>query len=235
MWDGCGMVVGSAARERLSLGVSWAPSPVSYTAATPKASSHLLIRSIRQGGLVCSAHGISVDPIVGLTQSPYDYVYDNPLTGTDPSAGDAASTVGGGIAQGWNDTGGEALHAVAQAGENVSGWANTPTCLPNADWFTALPNALYGGYKLGSGAVLIVGGSAADLTGLGALVGAPSQAYGIYQVGTGGARIYRFVKQARAAFHQSKVRKTPFQCGEDIFLNVAPFGGGITNFLGGLP
>ncbi len=64
---------------------------------------------------------------------------------------------------------------------------------------------------------------------------APSQAYGVYQVGTGGARIYRFVKQGPAAFNQPKVHKTLLQCGEDIFLNVAPFGGGITNLLGGLP
>lgn len=57
---------------------------------------------------------------------------------------------------------------VLQVGVAIWNRANTPMCLPNPGWFTALPNAADGGDMLGSGVVLNVipfGGTIADRLG----------------------------------------------------------------------
>ena len=174
------------------------------------------------------------DPLVGITRSAYGYVGDTPLNGMDPLGLWSWNPISD-VTQAWNDTGGKVVHGIDKGVSAAWAWANTPTCLPNPDWFTTLPNAFYGGTKIGSGIVLEAGGTAADVTGIGAIVGVPANIYGAYQIITGGARIYRAIKQGQGAFNQPMVRKTPLQFSEDIVLNAIPGGGGIADILGGLP
>jgi hypothetical protein len=94
---------------------------------------------------------------------------------------------------------------------------------------------LYGFFKVDSGVVLLVSGTAADVTGIGALLGVPAQTYGAYQIVTGGARAYRRTGQTERAFNDPMVKKSPLHFVEDLLLGIAPGGGSITNFLGGLP
>jgi RHS repeat-associated protein len=107
--------------------------------------------------------------------------------------------------------------------------------LPNSRFFTGAINILYGSYKLGQGAFLLTMGTAEDVTGIGALLGLPTQAYGVYQVVSGGFRYYRGVNQLFDAFHQPMERKTPLLYGADIGLDLAPFGGTAESIIGGLP
>lgn len=51
----------------------------------------------------------SVDPLVGLTQSPYSYVNDNPLNEVDPLGLWGWNPISD-VTQAWNDTGGKAVH-----------------------------------------------------------------------------------------------------------------------------
>jgi hypothetical protein len=143
--------------------------------------------------------------------------------------------VGSGLSTAWNYTGGEVVHWTAEGAAAAWNWANTPTCLPNPGFITGPLNAAYDGYKIGSGVFLLTAGTAADVTGIGAVLGVPAQAYGVYQVGTGAARIYRGYKQLSGAFSGPEVNKTHLQYGGDSVLNVIPFGGTIIDIIGGLP
>jgi hypothetical protein len=96
-------------------------------------------------------------------------------------------------------------------------------------------NAAYGGWKIGTGLGLVAVGTAADVTGVGALIGVPAQAVGAYQIVTGGFRVYRGYGQLDGAWHEPTECKSPVHYGEDILLDVAPGGGTVTDFLGGLP
>lgn len=65
-----------------------------------------------------TAQFLTVDPLVGLTQSPYGYVYDNPLNATDPT----------GLGCGWTspwDCAGSAASAVVSGAETVGGAINS--------------------------------------------------------------------------------------------------------------
>jgi hypothetical protein len=117
----------------------------------------------------------------------------------------------------------------------VAHWLTTPHQLPNPAFATSFVNIAYGAVKIEVGAVFITAGSAADLTGIGAVLGIPAQAWGVYLVTTGGFRVYRGVVQGNAAIDQPFVCKTPVHYLEDTLLHVAPFGNGITDLLGGLP
>jgi hypothetical protein len=119
--------------------------------------------------------------------------------------------------------------------KNVAHWATTPHSLPNPGFVTSVANVAYGVVKVTSGVALVTAGTAADVTGIGALLGVPAQAWGWYQITTGGFRIIRGIRQGYDAFGNPIVCKTPVHFGEDVVLNVIPFGGGITNILGGLP
>jgi hypothetical protein len=63
----------------------------------------------------------------------------------------------------------------------------------------------------------------------------PTQAYGVYQLATGGGRIYRGANQLIDAFHHPMECKTPLRYGADAGLDLVPGGGKIENLLGGLP
>ncbi len=75
--------------------------------------------------------------------------------------------------------------------------------------FTGYVNTLYGGFKVGQGVVLLTVGTAEDVTGIGAILGVPTQAYGGYQLVTGVARIYRGATQEIDAFHHPTECKSP--------------------------
>lgn len=130
----------------------------------------------------------------------------------------------------------DAAGAVAGAAGDVGDWATTTIHqLPNSRFISGTINIAYGVYKVQSGAILIVAGTAADVTGVGALLGVPAQAYGVYQVTTGTFRIIRGFHQIQDASQHPWVCKTPLQYGEDIGLDLAPGGNKLENLLGGLP
>jgi hypothetical protein len=170
------------------------------------------------------------DPIQALTQQPYQYAYDNPLNEVDPlglwcwNPIDDAKQAAGDVA-----------HGVSTAASAVGHWATTATSLPNSRFFTGIVNTANGGLKVGTGVVLVTVGTAADVTGIGAVLGVPVQAYGVYQTTTGGFRIYRGYERLDDAWHHPTVCKSPLHYAEDTGLDVAPGGGGIENLLGGLP
>jgi RHS repeat-associated protein len=161
---------------------------------------------------------LSIDPLTNTTGQRYAYADADPLDLVDPL--------------GLHKCG--VLHPVGCA-KNVGHWAVTPHRLPNPAFVTSFANISYGVIKVESGVVLLTVGTAADVTGVGAVLGVPAQAWGIYQLTTGGFRIYRGVRQANNALNEPIVCKTPVHYLEDTALNVAPFGGGLTNVLGGLP
>jgi RHS repeat-associated protein len=74
-----------------------------------------------------TAQFISVDPLVGLTHSPYGYVYDNPLNATDPtglgcgwtSPWDCASSAAGAVASGISGAAGAAANVAGQGLSDV--------------------------------------------------------------------------------------------------------------------
>jgi len=169
---------------------------------------------------------LSRDPLTATTRSPYGYADGDPLSHIDPT---------GLCPWGMGEICHVAKHDVLPAAHDIADWATTPTELPNSRFFTGTLNAFYGGYKVADGVVLLTVGTVEDVTGVGAVLGVPTQAYGIYQLGTGAARIYRGYKQLDDAFSHPTDCKTPLHYGEDIGLDLAPFGGSIEKLLGGLP
>ena len=163
---------------------------------------------------------LSRDPALALTRSAYGYVDNNPLNGSDPTGHD----------WGWNP-----ISDVTQAAHDVAHWATTPMSLPNSRIFSGEVNVIYGGLKVGEGAFLVTVGTAEDLSGVGAFLGIPTQAYGVYQLVTGVGRAYRGSAQLIDAFHHPIVCKSPLRYGADFGLDVAPGGGSIEKLLGGLP
>lgn len=156
---------------------------------------------------------LSVDILKALTGQPYNYANDDPLNQTDP----------GGLYPGQSF-----VHSVGH-------FLTTPISLPNSRFFTGVGNVLYGGYKIGTGIFLVTVGTAADVTGIGALLGVPADAYGVYQIVTGFARVVRGFRQFGSAVSNPIVCKTPLRYGADIGLDLVPGGGGVEAVLGGLP
>ena len=190
---------------------------------------------------------LSLDPDVAQTMAGFAYANNDPVNGSDPSGlltatGDCAEAGGTWINNPsatqagslWFGHCRRPTHYTSVFAEAWS-WANTPTCLPNPGWLTGPFNAAYGGWKIGNGLFLLIAGTSADLTGVGAVFGIPVDFFGGYQVLSGAARTYRGIKQISAAERTPVERKTPLHFGEDIVLNIAPFGGSLTDWLGGLP
>jgi RHS repeat-associated protein len=118
---------------------------------------------------------------------------------------------------------------------SILNWGETPDRLPNSKFLTGGFNMAFGASKMVNGAELLVGGTGADVTGIGAVVGIPADIYGAYQLLTGIARASRGVNQMEDAMNHPYVNKSPFRYGADLALGIAPFGGGFTSILGGLP
>lgn len=127
-----------------------------------------------------------------------------------------------------------AWHGIDSGYHAVSRWAETPARMINAEFVTGLFNLAYGFTKVLAGVTLLTVGTAADLTGIGALLGLPVDVFGGYQLVTGFARIYRGATQFSTAISQPIVTTTPVNYFEGAALDVAP-GGGILQKLGGLP
>jgi len=179
---------------------------------------------------------LSRDPITDITGQPYNYINGDPLNGTDPTGlwpnpvnklEQAGSAIGGGVSA--------AAGAIAGAASDVGQWATTDVSLPNSRFITGPINIAYGVYKVESGVVLVVAGTAADVTGIGAVLGVPAQTYGVYQITTGAFRVYRGYNQFEDALQHPIVCKSPLEYGADIALDLVPGGGGIEKLLGGLP
>jgi hypothetical protein len=127
------------------------------------------------------------------------------------------------------------LSCVSSAAGTIGQWVNTPIELPNSRFITSFINTGYGVWKVENGIFLVTVGTAEDVTGIGALLGVPTQAYGVYQITTGLARIYRGYKQYTSAWKTPTVCKSPLKYGEDIGLDLIPLGGTIEGMLGGMP
>jgi hypothetical protein len=81
----------------------------------------------------------------------------------------------------------------------------------------------------------VAGGTALDLTGVGAVFGVPADALGIYQLTTGTARVVRGVDQFNNAVYNPILKKSPGDFFEDLVFNVVPGGNTFANHFGGLP
>jgi hypothetical protein len=95
-------------------------------------------------------------------------------------------------------------------------------------------NVVYGGSKVARGVPLMLGGTAADVTGVGAVVGVPAQALGLYHVVTGGARTIRGGGQMSDAIHQPMVSQSPVEFLVSLPKGVLPDLGSKIDFVGGL-
>jgi hypothetical protein len=118
----------------------------------------------------------------------------------------------------------------------TNGWA-TGSCymLPNPGFISGSLNVVYGYYRVGSGVVLFTAGTAADVTGIGALFGVPAQGYGVISIVTGSARAYRGIRQFAGAYDDPTVEESPFDYGWDIGGGLLPNLKSPVEFLGGLP
>ena len=172
------------------------------------------------------------DPLETLTRSAYGYVNGNPLNTTDPLGLYGFPNP---ISTGFNSLGDKVGGAISGTASDVSHWATTNIPLPNSRLISGTINIAVGVYKVETGVILVVAGTAADVTGVGALLGVPAQAYGDYQITTGAFRITRGVRQVVDPAQDPMVCKSPLRYGADILLDLAPGGGSIENLLGALP
>lgn len=109
---------------------------------------------------------------------------------------------------------------------------STPQWLPKAKFFTGAFNVAYGFGKVANGTALLVSGAAEDVTGIGAVLGIPTDAYGGYQFWTGAVRIRTGGSQLVSAASQPTVRMTPVQYFENASLSIAPLGSVIQELTG---
>ena len=124
------------------------------------------------------------DPLVALTGSAYGYVDGNPLNDVDPT---------GLCPWGMGEVCHVVKHDVLPAAHDVADWATSPTNLPNSRVFTGYLNVLYGGWSLAQGATLVVVGSGADVTGIGAVLRSASSGMRCVQArGWRSSRVPRF-------------------------------------------
>ena len=107
--------------------------------------------------------------------------------------------------------------------------------MPNSKYFSGTFNLVYGASRASLGVDLLVVGTAADLTGIGALFGIPVQATGAYLLVTGGLRASRGIQQLSAATRRPVLKKSPLNFSADLFIGVMPFGGKLTDVIGGMP
>jgi RHS repeat-associated protein len=180
---------------------------------------------------------LSRDPLNAMTREAYGYVGGNPLNATDPSGmcgflGDGPCTPGG-----VKDDAKKRLDDLKEKAKEANDvalriWNHTW----ENDWGTAFAgsvNVSYGYFRVVLGASAIIGAPACGpLVAL--CVGA-----GIYSVGTGGARMYRGVRQLQK--YNSNPTPQPGYCTthdnlERLLRGVIPAGDSdIFDFLGGMP
>lgn len=86
--------------------------------------------------------------------------------------------------------------------------------------------------KIGNGVILIVVGGAADVTGVGAIIGVPADLYGLYQVTTGMSRILHGPSELNNAINEPYVCETNGKYLENSLLEIAPGGSMIQKLLG---
>jgi hypothetical protein len=100
---------------------------------------------------------------------------------------------------------------------------------------TSIGNVVYGGGKVAAGGVLLLFGSAAEVTGISSALGVSAEVAGAYEIVTGGARILRGGKQFVSAIKHPLVRQTPVRFAERVAFDLGPFGSQIEDVIGGLP
>jgi hypothetical protein len=154
--------------------------------------------------------------MVTTTRQPYAYVSDNPLNLQDPSG-----------LWPWDD--------VVNAAHSAYHWATTAVDFPNSDFVAGYINVGYGVTKVGLGLIDLVSGTILDATGIGAVLGVPDQAVGLYNIGSGYFRAYRGIKQCQNAINHPVVHQSSVDWATDTGTGLAPGGGAIENRLGGLP
>jgi hypothetical protein len=168
---------------------------------------------------------VTPDPLLDRTQAPYQYAADSPLNRTDP-AGLYASL-------GWPPL--PTRLVIDDLARRFWTWANTSQNLPNPNLVTAPINIAYGVQKVAWGVEDLFLGAGFDATIIGGLIGVPLQGLGLYNLITGSFRISRGIKQQQSGSQSQTVRKTPLEWCWDVFLNLAPGGGGVEDVIGGLP
>lgn len=118
--------------------------------------------------------------------------------------------------------------------ESLPGWLNTPTTMPNPKLFSGAINILWGSYKFGTGVALLTAGTAADVTGIGAVFGIPVDILGAYSAFTGGAKAIKGASQFVEGYQEGEYDESPLDFGINVFTGLLPAGDSLINFVGGL-
>jgi RHS repeat-associated protein len=114
-------------------------------------------------------------------------------------------------------------------------WSLTRTALPNPRMVSGLINIVWGSWKFGTGVALLTLGTAADVTGIGAIIGVPVDLWGAYQAFTGGAKAIKGVNQYIEGVIQGGYDQTPFDFAVNVGFGLLPAGSTLADFLGGAP
>jgi RHS repeat-associated protein len=163
------------------------------------------------------------DPLEVISGSAYSYAGGDPANFVDPSG----LLLGIPGTPSWSsvvDSVGFVAHTL-----NLNCMA-----VPNSRFLTGIGNAAYGATKVVGGAVLVAFGTAADVTGVGAVIGVSVELAGVYEIGTGAARIARGGKQFVSATRRPIVHQTPARYLQQLALDLVP-GRSIVDGIGGLP
>lgn len=111
-------------------------------------------------------------------------------------------------------------------------WLNTPETLPNYRWVTGSFNIAYGYFKVNLGVTLLTAGTLEDATGIGALLGIPTDVYGAYQGISGIARVATGARQISQAYAQPTVVMTPKRYIAGAVVDALPLSGVIDYVIG---